>query len=87
MSVAVTFVAGASAALALVIALFFARFWRASGDRFFALFALAFLIFAGNRIALTAVSREHDTWIYALRFLAFALIVAAIVEKNRDRTR
>lgn len=87
MSTTVTFVAGASAAASLVIALFFVRFWRTTGDRFFALFALAFAIFAGNRIALSSVAREHDTWIYGLRLVGFLLIAAAIVDKNRAPRR
>lgn len=83
MTTTTTFIAGASAALSFVAALFFLRFWRATGDRFFALFAVAFVVFGGNRIALTVVVQEHKTWIYLLRLIAFALILAAIVDKNR----
>jgi hypothetical protein len=83
-STAVTFVAGASAALAAVAAVFFLHFWRQTHDRFFALFALAFGVFAANRIALSAVTREHDTWVYGLRLAAFLLILLAILLKNRE---
>jgi hypothetical protein len=85
MTTATTFIAGASGALAAVAALFFLRFWRISGDRFFLLFALAFAVFAGNRIAITVIPREQDTWIYTLRLVAFAVIIVAIVDKNRPR--
>jgi hypothetical protein len=85
MTTATTFMAGASAVLAAVAALFFLRFWRMSGDRFFLLFALAFAVLAGNRIALTVIPREQDTWIYTLRLIAFAVIIVAIVDKNRPR--
>ncbi len=71
----------------LTIALFFLRFWRSSGDRFFALFALAFLTFGVNRFVLLFLDEgdEARTAVYAVRLLAFLLIVAAIVDKNRDR--
>jgi hypothetical protein len=82
---ATTFIAGASGALAAVAALLFLRFWRMSGDRLFGLFALAFAVFAGNRIAITVIPREQDTWIYTLRLVAFAVIIVAIVDKNRPR--
>ena len=85
MTTATTFIAGASAALAFVAALYFLRFWRVTGDRFFLIFAVAFAVFGGNRVALTVVAQEHDTWIFTLRLIAFALIVVAIVDKNRPR--
>lgn len=85
MTTATTFIAGASGALAAVAALFFLRFWRMSSDRFFLLFALAFAVLAGNRIAITVIPREQDTWIYTLRLIAFAVIIVAIVDKNRPR--
>lgn len=85
MSGAVTFIAGASGALSGVAALYFGRFWRVSGDRFFAFFALAFALFAANRIALTAVDQEHAVWVYVFRLAAFVLILVAIVDKNRPR--
>jgi Family of unknown function (DUF5985) len=81
------FLFGASAVAAAAIALFFLRFWRETGDRFFALFALAFLIFACNRIALGALDDESEarTIVYVARAAAFGLIVLAIVEKNRPQ--
>jgi hypothetical protein len=85
MSTAVTFIAGATAALSAVAALFFVRFWARSRDRLFLAFGAAFVVFAANRVALTAVAAENDVWIYACRLLAFVLIVGAIVDKNRPR--
>ena len=69
----------------LVAALFFAGFWRSSGDRFFLLFALAFATFAANRFVLLFLDEadEARTVVYGVRLLAFLLIVAAIVDKNR----
>ena len=77
---------GATAFACLVIALSFLRFWRQTGDRLFAMFALAFVIFAVNRVVLTALDQddENRTIVYIVRFLAFALIAAAIADKNRS---
>lgn len=85
MSTAVTFIAGATAALSAVAGLYFFRFWRLSRDRFFLVFAAAFAVFSANRIALSVVAAENDAWIFACRLIAFLLIAAAIVEKNRAR--
>ncbi len=81
------FLSGASVVAAAAIALFFLRFWRESGDRFFALFALAFAIFAVNRTLLSALDDESEarTFVYVARAAAFGLIVLAIVDKNRPQ--
>ena len=42
--------AGAIAMASITIALFFLRFWRASGDRFFLYFALSFAIEGLHRV-------------------------------------
>jgi 4-hydroxybenzoate polyprenyltransferase len=80
--------AGGSVIAAAAIALFFLRFWTDTGDRFFALFALAFAIFALNRIALSVLDDESEgrTLVYVARAAAFAVIIAAIVDKNRPRS-
>jgi alpha-D-ribose 1-methylphosphonate 5-triphosphate synthase subunit PhnI len=79
------FLLGATTMGSLVIALFFLRFWRRTGDRFFALFALAFATFAVNRFVLLFLDEaaEARTYVYFVRLLAFLLIIAAIVDKNR----
>lgn len=62
-------------------ALFFLRFWRDSRDRLFAFFAVGFALLAVQRTLLGVV---HPVEIlYAVRLLAFLLMVIAIVEKNR----
>ena len=70
----------------LVAALFFAKFWRRSGDMLFAIFAAAFLLLALGQalLALTNVPAEERSWIYLLRLAAFVLIIVGIVHKNRD---
>lgn len=76
------FVAGALTAGYLVIALFFLRFRRESGDRLFSIFAAAFALLGIQRFALFYYGSELGLWLYTLRLLAFALILFAIVDKN-----
>lgn len=67
--------------------LFFLRFWRDSRDRLFALFALAFFVLAANRVVAVAFPASCGEYIYWVRFAAFALILLAILDKNRSRNR
>jgi uncharacterized membrane protein HdeD (DUF308 family) len=68
-----------------VAAMFFLRFWRQTGDSFFLLFAAAFGIDAVARfvLALSQVSAETEPLYYIPRLVMFALIIIAIVQKNR----
>lgn len=78
-------VSGALIACYLMVVLFFLRFWVTSRDRLFALFALAFGVLAVQRMALSLshASMEDQTVYYVLRLVAYLIIVAAIVDKNR----
>lgn len=78
---------GATSFGCLVIALFFFRFWRQTADRLFAAFALAFAIFAANRFVLAVLEEDDEArpYVYLVRLLAFLVIIAAIVDKNRPR--
>ena len=78
------FVQGAMMLGSFGIAVFFLRYWRDTADRFFGVFALAFVLFGVSRIALYAldVDSETRTWVYALRAAAFLAILAAVVDKN-----
>ena len=77
---------GATMMGCFAVALFFARFWRETADRFFLLFALAFATFGVNRFLLVALTDdEAETVVYVVRLLAFLLIIAAVVDKNRVR--
>lgn len=75
---------GAIALASTVIALFFLRFWRNSGDRFFLYFALSFGIEGAHRVysALTYQDSEDSPLHYLIRLLAYGLILWAILEKN-----
>ena len=81
------FLLGAIAVASLVAGLCFLRFWRHSGDRFFIFFALSFWIEAANRGAMMALAttNEEAPLHYLVRVLAYGLIIAAIVDKNRAR--
>jgi hypothetical protein len=65
--------------------LFFLRFWRRTGDSLFLAFAVAFWLLglAQALLALTGIPVEERSWLYLFRLAAFALIIAAIVRKNR----
>jgi hypothetical protein len=80
------FLTGFTAFGCWVGALYFLRFWRETQDRFFGLFAMAFALFGVNRIVFGFLSEDSEARpaIYVVRLLAFMLIVAAIVEKNRQ---
>ncbi len=79
------FLSGAVTFGFLVAGLFFLRFWYASRDRLFALFAAAFWMLAVQRlaIALTHAVVENQALFYILRLLAFIIIIFAIIDKNR----
>ena len=67
--------------------LFFLRFWRSTRDRFFLLFALAFWIEGLQRYVVFYHFRGDDAspLAYLPRLLAYGLIIAAIVSKNRAK--
>ena len=85
MNTIATFLSGTIMGLTLVASLFFARFWSRTGDRLFGIFSLSFLLLAVERVALLMVGSndETKTWVYLIRFVAFAVLVVGIVDKNR----
>ncbi|HJT17123.1 MAG TPA: DUF5985 family protein [Thermoanaerobaculia bacterium] len=82
MTAAVAFLSGLITMMYIVIAVFFLRFWRDSADRLFFFFAGAFAILAVQRFLLLLFPTLEA--LYVLRLLAFVLIIAAIVDKNRQ---
>jgi hypothetical protein len=78
---------GAIAMASIVAALFFLRFWRSTGDRFFMFFALSFFIDGINRIVLAPSAQGNDEVpeYYLVRLLTYGLILYAIFDKNRPR--
>jgi uncharacterized membrane protein HdeD (DUF308 family) len=86
---AITMLQGAVAMASLVAALFFVRFWRQTKDPFFLLFGIAFGLDAVTRvvIGISATSDETEPFIYIARLVSFALIIVAILQKNRPTKR
>jgi hypothetical protein len=78
------FFAGTLAAGFAVCALFFLRFWTRTKDGLFAAFALAFLLLAICQAltVLLGLPQEERSWIYILRFVAFSIVIIAVLQKN-----
>ena len=67
-----------------VIGLYFLRAWRRGGDALFLYFAGAFWLLALNWLLLTLIREDEvRTPLYALRIVAFGLIITGIWNKNR----
>ena len=81
------FVLGVLASLCAVTALFFLRYWRASGDRLFGFFAVGFLALAMEWLAHALFDAHLRQDIYLVRLLAFGIIILGIVDKNRRSSR
>ena len=81
------FLVGAIAMGFAIAGLFFLRYWRESGDRFFVWFATAFFVLAANRAMLALMHEDDEISLapYLVRLLAFLIILAAIVDKNLRR--
>jgi hypothetical protein len=83
----VPFLHGAIAMGCVVAGLFFLKFWHESRDRLFSYFALAFwiLALAYATLSLTSSATEWRVQVFAMRLLAFCLILYGIYDKNRSR--
>lgn len=78
------FVAGMITVGFLIAAVFFFRFWKRTSDWLFAIFGVAFVLFAINQAATTSslLLRDDQSWIYLFRLAGFVLLIVAIVVKN-----
>jgi len=86
------FLSGITMATFSASGLFFIKFWRASGDRFFFNFAIACWLLAFERVATLFIHEAFEpvrnsfdgagTWVYLVRLAAFALIAVAVLKKN-----
>jgi hypothetical protein len=81
------FLSGAFMMASAAIALFFAQYWRRTHDRLFAILSLAFTLLVVERWVLAFVPPWYEGrhWIFLARLLAFALIIAGVIDKNRRR--
>ena len=85
----IEFMSGAIFMACAAAGLVFLRFWRRTGDRFFAIFALSFWLLGAERVILALIQPvdETRTFVHLIRLVAFALIVVAIADKNRAAGR
>lgn len=86
----ILFLDGVIMAAFCVVGLAFLRFWWRTRDRLFLLFSISFWIMAINRLFLAIMAHgqtppnEHHIVLYVVRLLAFSIILAAILDKNRN---
>lgn len=80
------FLSGAVALGFFVCGLFFVRFWRRTRDQLFLAFALAFALLGSGQtiLALANIPTEEGGSLYLIRLAAFAVIIFAILRKNRS---
>lgn len=83
------FISGALMILAFTAALFFWRSWQRSADRFFLIFAMAFVLLGIERLILGVLNLPEapNISIYMIRLVGFLLIILAIIDKNRAAMR
>jgi uncharacterized membrane protein HdeD (DUF308 family) len=83
------FLLGIIVTASLASGVFFLKYWRRTRDSLFLAFGAAFIIEGINRTAFLLLDRpdEGSPAIYVVRLLAFLLILAAIVRKNRAPAR
>jgi hypothetical protein len=81
----VPFLQAVAATAAWLNGIFFWRFWRHSRDQLFASFAIAFWLLAASWgiLSIFDVRDESVPYVYALRLLAFLVLIGGIVQKNR----
>ncbi len=81
------FILGATAMACWTASLFFLRFRRETGDRLFGMFSAAFFLLGFTRFGLAVAHdpTEGETYLYWLRLAAYLLILAAIIDKNRQK--
>jgi hypothetical protein len=66
-------------------ALFFVRFWKMTGDRFFLFFSASFLAIGVSRLVVDEGIPPFglETMGYSMRILSYLFIIAGILYKNR----
>lgn len=73
----------------VIAGLFFVRFWKITGDRFFLFFAASFIAVAVSRVV---VNEEippfgYEPFGYMIRILSYLFIIAGILYKNAGANR
>lgn len=80
------FLLGVIVTASLVAAAYFFKFWRRTRDVLFLGFAAAFLIEGLNRLTFLFLDQPNEGTpvVYTVRLFSYLLILAAIVQKNRN---
>lgn len=81
---------GGIAVGSFVAGLFFLRYWRSTGDRFFLFFMLSFWIESANRLLMGFTQASNADTVplhYIVRLVSYGLILWAIWEKNRPPSK
>ena len=80
------FLLGIIVTSSIAAAAFFLKFWRKTRDSLFLGFAAAFLIEGVNRLAFLSLDQPNEGTpvVYTIRLFSYLLILAAIVNKNRN---
>ena len=80
------FLLGIIVTSSIAVAAFFLKFWRKTRDGLFLGFAAAFLIEGVNRLAFLSLDEPNEGTpvVYTIRLFSYLLILAAIVNKNRN---
>ncbi|TPG05512.1 DUF5985 family protein [Sphingomonas oligophenolica] len=82
----IPFLIGATAFGFFAGSAFFLRFWTRTRDELFVSFAAAFFILGVQAVlTIPKIDVEDRAWVYLVRLAAFAIIIVAIIRKNRDR--
>lgn len=89
MDVAANILLGALVMGEFIAGLFFLRYWKRTGDRFFLFFAASFVLGAITRLIIddNVPPAGTEALGYALRVVQYLTIIVAIVDKNRVPVR
>ncbi len=83
------YLAGAFMMASIVAGLLFQHFWQQTGDKFFRSFSIAFWLLAIERVAYLLLNAKYEdrSFIYLIRFVAYIVIILAILNKNREKSK
>lgn len=72
-----------------VAGLLFLSYWRKTGQGLFLTFSASFFLLAINYtwLAVTEIPAEERSPLFLLRLLAFGMIIIAIIQSNRPKSR